>query len=134
MSSKEWELLCDGCGLCCLVKIEDEESGKVFNTLVSCAQLNIETCRCRDYENRLNNVAMCLQLTRENLPSLNWLPESCAYKCLFEGKPLPQWHPLITGVTDSVHKTGLSAKWFAQSEEYIHPEQIADFVIKSNEK
>lgn len=134
MSSKEWELLCDGCGLCCLVKIEDEESGEVFNTSVSCAQLNIETCRCRDYENRLNNVVMCLQLTRENLPSLNWLPESCAYKRLLNGKSLPNWHPLITGVNDSAHTTGLSAKWFAQSEEYVHQDQLVEFIIRSDDK
>lgn len=130
LSSDEWESLCDGCGLCCLVKIEDEESGEVFNTSVSCKQLDIENCCCCDYENRLLEVAMCTQLTLENLPELNWLPETCAYKRLNENKPLPQWHPLITGDKNSVHQAGVSAKWFALSEEYIHPQQLADFVIE----
>jgi len=134
MNSDEWELLCDGCGLCCLVKIEDEDSGEVFNTSVSCRQLDIETCRCRDYKNRLTDVPICVQLTLENLPELNWLPESCAYKCLHESKPLPLWHPLITGDKNSVHETGFSARWFAQSEEYIHPDQLVEFVISLDEK
>lgn len=128
MSSDQWESLCDGCGLCCLVKIENEESGEVFNTGISCKQLNIETCRCSDYENRLSDVAMCIQLTLDNLPSLGWLPETCAYKCLNEGRALPIWHPLITNDKDSVHQAGVSAKGFAQSEEYIHPDQILDFI------
>ncbi len=129
MTKQEWELLCDGCGLCCLVKIEDEGSGEVFNTTVSCKQLDIERCRCRDYENRLATVAMCFQLTLKNLPQLTWLPETCAYKCLFEGRSIPTWHPLITNDKNSVHEAGVSAKWFAQSEEYIHPEQLEDFVV-----
>lgn len=129
MSPKEWELLCDGCALCCLVKIEDEDTAEVFNTTVSCKQLDIETCLCRDYANRLKSVAMCFQLSLENLPKLSWLPETCAYKRLFEGRSLPDWHPLITNEKNSVHDAGISAKWFAQSEEYIHPEQLSDFVI-----
>ena len=129
MSPDEWESLCDSCGLCCLVKIEDEDSGEVFNTTVSCRQLDVETCRCRDYENRLTDVPMCLQLTIENLPGLAWLPESCAYKRLGAGKALPDWHPLITKDRNSVHDAGISAKWFAQSEEYIHPDQLVEFVI-----
>ena len=134
MSPDEWESLCDGCGLCCLVKIEDEDSGIVFNTSVSCRQLDIETCTCRDYENRLADVSMCIQLTLENLPVLNWLPETCAYKRLYQGKDLPVWHPLITGDKDSVHDAGFSARWFAQSEEYIHPDQLTDFIIDIDEK
>ena len=129
MNPEEWESLCDGCGLCCLVKIEDEDSGEIFNTTVSCRQLEIETCRCRDYKNRLSDVPMCLQLTIENLPELTWLPESCAYKRLSIGQSLPDWHPLITKERNTVHETGISAKWFAQSEEYIHPDQLVEFVI-----
>ncbi len=134
MSPEQWEALCDGCGLCCLVKIEDEDSGEVFNTTVSCRQLDIETCRCRDYENRLIDVPMCVQLTLKNLPELNWLPETCAYRRLLEGSPLPSWHPLISKDKNSVHDSGISAKWFAQSEEYIHPEQLAEFVITKDER
>lgn len=134
MSSDEWEKLCDGCGLCCLVKIEDEDTEEVFNTAVSCRQLDIESCRCSDYINRLADVPMCVQLTLENLPQLTWLPESCAYKRLHQNKSLPEWHPLITKNKNSVHEAGVSAKWFALSEEYIHPEQLVDFVIIDNEK
>lgn len=134
MSEQEWESLCDGCGLCCLVKIEDEDSAEVFNTTVSCRLLNIENCRCSDYENRLVEAPMCIKLTLENLPEMHWLPDSCAYKRLYRGDALPDWHPLITKNKNSVHDAGVSAKWFAQSEEYIHPEQLTDFVILPDEK
>ena len=134
MSHDEWESLCDGCGLCCLVKIEDEDSAEIFNTTVSCKQLNIETCRCKDYDKRLVNVSMCIQLTLENLPELQWLPDTCAYKLLYKKQSLPSWHPLLTNDSLSVHEAGVSAKWFAQSEEFIHPEQLADFVISPSEK
>lgn len=134
MSDDEWESLCDGCGLCCLVKIEDEDNAEIFNTTVSCRQLDIENCRCRDYHNRLNDVPMCMQLTLENMPEINWLPETCAYKRLYDGQPLPAWHPLLTADNNSVHDSGVSAKWFAQSEEYIHPDQLVQFIIHPNEK
>ena len=134
MSHDEWESLCDGCGICCLVKIEDEDSAEVFNTTVSCKQLNIETCRCKDYDKRLVNVSMCIQLTLKNLPELQWLPDTCAYKLLYKKQSLPLWHPLLTNDSHSVHEAGVSAKWFAQSEEFIHPEQLADFVIHPSEK
>ncbi|NOQ68602.1 MAG: YcgN family cysteine cluster protein [Gammaproteobacteria bacterium] len=134
MDPDEWESLCDGCGLCCLVKIEDEDSGEVFNTSVSCFLLDIETCRCSDYKNRFSKAPMCTQLTPDNLAQMNWLPETCAYKRLNAGESLPSWHPLITKNKNSVHEAGFSAKWFAQSEEYIHPDQITDFVINPDEK
>lgn len=134
MNHEEWESLCDGCGLCCLVKIEDEDNAKVFNTAVSCRLLNIETCCCSDYKNRFEKAPMCTQLSLENLPQMPWLPDSCAYKRLYNGQPLPDWHPLITKNQNSVHEVGISAKWFAQSEEYIHPEQLVDFIIFPDEK
>ena len=133
MNPDEWESLCDGCGLCCLVKIEDEDTGEVFNTSVSCRQLDVDVCRCTDYKNRLTDVSMCLQLTLETLPQLSWLPDSCAYKRLYENKSLPVWHPLITKDKNSIHDAGISAKWFAQSEEFIHPDQLIDFIIALDE-
>ncbi len=129
MSPDEWESLCDGCGLCCLVKIEDEDSGDIYNTSVSCHLLDIEHCRCRDYMNRLSKVPACAQLNLSNLPAMGWLPETCAYKRLYAGKDLPAWHPLLTTDKQSVHDAGVSVKWFAQSEEYVHPDQLADFII-----
>ena len=130
MTAKEWEKLCDGCGLCCLVKLEDEDSGEVRTTSLSCRQLDIETCRCNDYDNRIEKVPMCVQLNLENISSMHWLPESCAYRLLYNGKPLPEWHPLISGDENSVHNAGVSVKFFALSEEYIHPEQLTDFLME----
>ncbi len=134
MTPDEWESLCDGCGLCCLVKVEDEDSGEVFNTSVCCRLLDVDTCRCKDYANRFDKAPMCTQLTLNNLAQMDWLPETCAYKRLNAGQALPSWHYLITKDTNSVHEAGVSAKWFAQSEEFIHPDQIADFVIIPDEK
>ena len=134
MSESQWEQLCDGCGLCCLVKIEDEDSGDIYNTTVSCFLLDIETCRCKDYKNRLVKAPVCTQLSLKNLPQMNWLPDTCAYRRLHAGLTLPDWHPLVTGNTDSVHEAGVSVKWFAQSEEYIHPEQLSDFIISTEDE
>lgn len=133
MSPEEWESLCDGCGLCCLVKIEDEASGEVFNTTVSCQMLDITSCRCRDYQHRFVKAPMCTQLTLDNLPDMAWLPETCAYKRLYSSQPLPGWHPLLTKSQNSVHEAGISAKWFAQSEEFIHPDQLIEFIIAKDE-
>ena len=130
MSPDEWEALCDGCGLCCLVKIEDEDSGEVFNTSVSCFLLDIGSCRCSDYANRFSKAPMCTQLTSENLREMDWLPESCAYKRLAAGRALPDWHPLLTKDKNSVHQAGVSVKWFAQSEDYVHPDQLVERIIE----
>ena len=134
MSPEEWESLCDGCGLCCLLKIEDEDSGDVFNTSVCCHLLDIETCRCKDYDRRFAKAPMCSKLTHDNLSAMSWLPETCAYKRLNAGQSLPSWHYLITNDTDSVHAAGTSARWFALSEEYVHPDQLVDLVIITDEK
>ncbi len=130
MSIEEWESLCDGCGRCCLVRFEDEDSAEVHTTSVSCQQLNVEICRCSDYKNRLINVPACIQLNVDNIPNMQWLPDSCAYKRLYNGKSLPVWHPLISGNNNSVHDAGVSVKFFALSEEYIHPDQLVDFLMK----
>ncbi|MCG6939364.1 MAG: YcgN family cysteine cluster protein [Gammaproteobacteria bacterium] len=129
MTLDEWEALCDGCGLCCLVKIEDEDSGEVYNTSVSCFLLETASCRCGDYNSRFSKAPMCTRLTPDNLAEMDWLPESCAYKRLKSGLTLPAWHYLLTNDRDAVHEAGISARWFALSEEFIHPDQLADFVI-----
>ena len=128
MSPEEWESLCDGCGRCCLVKLEDIDSGEVFNTTVSCRQLDIEICRCKDYKNRLIDTSMCIQLTLENLPKLSWLPETCAYKRLYENKPLPLWHPLITKDKNSVHQVGVSIKSYAICESEVEEDNLEDYI------
>lgn len=110
MTRPEWESLCDGCGKCCLHKLEDEDTGKVHYTAVACRLLDLKTIRCRDYPNRKKLVADCLILEAGNITAFKWLPETCAYKRLAEGKNLPSWHPLITGDPASTRKAGISVK------------------------
>lgn len=108
MTEAEWEALCDGCGKCCLVKLEDEESGEIAYTDLSCQLLDTQNCRCRHYDRRLELVPDCVKLTKDNLAQINFMPPSCAYRLLDEGKPLPAWHPLVTGDSDSTLKAGRS--------------------------
>jgi len=108
MSSHEWELLCDGCALCCINKIEDEDSGEIFYTNTACKLLDISTCRCSDYAHRALKVSDCLQLTVDNVDSYDWLPDSCAYRRLANGQDLENWHPLISGRPESVHEAGIT--------------------------
>lgn len=116
MSEEEWESLCDGCGLCCLKKLEDEDSGEVFLTDIACRLFDTEACRCMDYPNRAREVADCLVLSAGNREPYRWLPPSCAYRLLHEGEALPGWHPLITGRAESVVEAGISARGSVVSE------------------
>jgi uncharacterized protein len=110
LSRSEWESLCDGCARCCLRKIEDIETGRRYLTHVACRLLNIETCRCRDYGHRQEQVSDCRILTPQNVPEFRWLPRSCAYRRLAEGKDLPSWHPLVRGDPASTRKAGMSVR------------------------
>ena len=108
MSASEWESLCDGCGRCCLIKLEDEETGRIFFTDVACALFDAGTCRCSDYAHRSERVPDCVRLTPDNVADLVWMPPSCAYRLVAEGKDLPDWHPLVSGDPESVEAAGAS--------------------------
>jgi len=116
MSRAQWESLCDGCGKCCLVKLRDAETDEVLFTNIACKALKISTCRCGDYKNRHRIVPDCVKLTARRLTTIDWLPGTCAYRLLAEGKDLPAWHPLLTGDPESVHKAGMSVRRRAISE------------------
>ena len=112
----EWEALCDGCGRCCLHKLEDEETGELYPTNVACRLLDRRNGRCTDYAHRKGLVADCVVLDRRNLGKLDWLPESCAYRLRAAGKPLPDWHYLISGSRETVHQAGQSTRGWTVSE------------------
>lgn len=110
LNQEEWESLCDGCGRCCLVKLEDEDDGRILPTNVACRLFDAERCTCHDYENRTARVPDCLQLTPALVAELRWLPPSCAYRLVHEGKDLPDWHHLKTGDRETVHEAGASVR------------------------
>jgi len=130
MTQREWELLCDGCGRCCLLKLLDEDTDELFFTRVSCYLLDIESCRCQDYEHRKLRVPQCLQLRQMTEAEFQWLPASCAYRRLAEGRGLPRWHPLVSGDSNSVQAQGISIRGYALSEDHIHADELAQHIIE----
>ncbi len=133
MSTTQWEQLCDGCGLCCLNKLEDEESGKIYLTRVACNLLDKCSAQCRDYGNRFSLAPNCTQLTPEMAETASWLPSTCAYKRLAEGRPLLAWHPLISGEADSVRKANISICGKVIHECEVGDREYADFILTEEE-
>ena len=110
MTTEQWESLCDGCGKCCLNKIIDDETEELYYTNAACHLFDDKTCNCRQYNTRLSLVPECTTITPENVSSLTWLPDSCAYRRLDAGRDLPSWHPLLTGSKAAMHGMGISAQ------------------------
>lgn len=129
MDQREWESLCDGCGKCCVVKLQDEDTEEIYSTDVGCKLLDCQTARCRDYENRKSFVPDCVILTPDNLASLSWMPKSCAYRRLYEGKPLPSWHPLITGNQISPKQAGQSVAGRILPETAVAEADFPDHIV-----
>ena len=129
MSREEWESLCDGCARCCLIKLEDEESGELYTTGVACRYLELDSCRCGVYTERTRLVPDCVQVTQENINDLYFMPQSCAYRLLAEGRTLPSWHPLLSGEGEAVRRAGISVCGFAIIEDDVEPEQLERYII-----
>jgi hypothetical protein len=129
MTRKEWESLCDGCAKCCLVKFEDEETGALAYTNLHCKLLDGSTCQCSDYRNRKKYVPDCVQLTPELLATVDWLPDTCAYRLVQDGKDLPDWHHLVCGDRERIHAEGHSVRGKTVSEATVDEEDQEDWVI-----
>jgi len=130
MTPAEWESLCDGCARCCLVKLEDEDTGMIYPTDVGCTLLDGETCRCRDYADRQERVPDCVRLTPQAVWDIPWLPPTCAYRLLAEGRDLAWWHPLVSGDPETVHRAGVSVKGRVfGSEDDLTLDEILDRVV-----
>lgn len=128
MSKQEWESLCDGCGRCCLVKLEDEDE-EIHLTRLSCRLLNVKSCRCTKYPQRFEHMSDCVDLTLDKIGKIKWLPQSCAYRRLQEGRDLAWWHPLVSGDPQTVHEAGISVRSFAMSEARVKEENYLRYII-----
>ncbi|MGR3540404.1 MAG: YcgN family cysteine cluster protein [Hasllibacter sp.] len=131
LTREEWEALCDGCGKCCLNKLEDAETGEVHLTRVACRLFDGETCHCMDYANRKRHVPECIVLTPRTLGRhAYWLPRTCAYKRLHEGRRLPDWHPLVTGDPGTVHRAGVSARGWTVPETEVDEDDWDEMLVE----
>jgi uncharacterized protein len=123
MTHAEWESLCDGCGQCCLIKVEEEVTDDIYLTRLACQLLGSHTCRCRDYADRRARVPDCVTISSANVGDIEWLPKSCAYRRIAEGRRLEWWHPLVSGDPETVHQAGVSVRGWSRSETGVHPER-----------
>jgi len=128
MTTEEWESVCDGCGKCCLNKLEDEDTGEIFFTSVVCNLIDLDTCQCTRYSERTTLVPECLDLKQHDFAEYNWLPATCAYRLLADGKPLSAWHPLVSGSQDTVKEAGVSITSYAMKESEV--DALEDHIIE----
>ena len=134
MTRAEWEALCDGCGKCCLNKLEYEDTGEIEFTRIACRLLDGETCRCTQYPIRHQFVPECVTLTPASLPKVAyWLPRTCAYRRLHEGRPLEGWHPLVSGDPETVHRAGVSARGLTLPETEVDEDEWEDYTLPDTE-
>lgn len=130
MSQAEWESICDGCGKCCLQKLQDDETEEVFYTNLSCHQLNIASCQCKVYDTRQEKVSTCITLTADQIDEFHWLPDTCSYRVLHETKELPNWHPLVVGSDKEMLRQGLTVRHYAVNENTVDEEDWDTHIIK----
>jgi hypothetical protein len=130
MTPEEWESLCDGCGKCCVVLLQDEGDDRVWRTNVGCRLLDLKTVRCSDYANRHTRVPGCVKLTADNVSDFHWMPDTCAYRLLAQGKPLHDWHPLVSGDPGSVKTAGIGVHGTLVSERDVDAEDFEDHIIE----
>lgn len=129
MSREEWESLCDGCAQCCLHKLEDEDTGEILYTNVVCKLLDTQACACGDYPNRHARNPECLELTPRLVRRLHWMPDTCAYRLVARGEDLPEWHYLVCGDREEVHRRGISVRGKVISEADIDLDRLEDYVV-----
>jgi hypothetical protein len=129
MGQEEWEALCDGCARCCLYKLQDEDTGEIFYTNVVCRLLDTYRCRCTNYAQRAQLVPTCLVLDADLVTQLAWMPKTCAYRLVAEGKDLEAWHPLVSGDADSVHRAGISVRYRIVEEKAADMDCLEDYVV-----
>lgn len=128
MTREQWESLCDGCGRCCLIKLVDDLTDELYFTRIACRLLDCDSCRCRDYENRQSMVPDCVVLSPEVLDLLPWMPSTCAYRLLHEGKTLAWWHPLVSGRPETVHEAGISVRGKVVREQDVPTDELPDHI------
>ena len=129
MTRAEWESLCDGCARCCLYKLEDEDTGEIYYTNVVCRLLDTFRCRCTAYNERRTLMPTCLVLTPDIVRQIKWMPKTCAYRLVHEGKDLEWWHPLVSGDPNTVHQAGISVRYRTQAEEDVDMENLEDYIV-----
>ena len=129
MTTEEWESLCDNCGRCCLVKLEDEDTEEIHFTNVVCNLIDLDSCRCTDYENRCTRVPECIDLKQHDFKEYTWMPASCAYRILVDGGQLAGWHPLVSGRQETVQEAGISISSYAIKEADVGDDDLTEYVI-----